>query len=210
MLAAALERGHVVDGDHRRARAVQHRAIHPGRVEDIRVARTERSERSQRLEQLVARRRGLAQRPQHAARVAPNAVWIGDGAAVEDDLHRTFLAITPSPIAACPQHNRFAQSWIGMTASLHVRTGSNRSNGCPWARATRAGSTARRGPPRPAGSSLDGHARPRVSRGALAGSAARAAAAGLRPAQPLPAWARHARGSSPGRRLWRGTLLSLI
>jgi len=104
VLAAALERRQVVDRDDHRARAVQHRSVHPRRVEHVRAARARERRRTVRLDDLIASRGGLEQRRQQAPRIAPDAVRIGHRTAVERDPHREPPAVTRFPRSASRQH----------------------------------------------------------------------------------------------------------
>jgi hypothetical protein len=125
VLRTALERDEVVQGDHLGDRRAHERAVDPGRVEDVGVARAVR------LDELVAVGR-LAQGGEQAARVAPDPAVVGGGAAVEGDLHAGSSASTRSAYASAP--NR--RAWTRAAAPISAR----RSRTARTARASAAGS----------------------------------------------------------------------
>ncbi len=79
VLACALERREVVQGDDHRAGTAQDRALHPRRVKDLGAPRPVG------LDDLDALGAGLAQRGQQRARVASDAAHVGGRPAVEGD-----------------------------------------------------------------------------------------------------------------------------
>ena len=88
-LAEARAGAELVDRDDHRAGAVQHRALHPGRVEHV-VCLTG----TVRLDDLSMGGNRVAQRVEQIAGVAPDAAWIGDRPAVEGDPHERLLDST--------------------------------------------------------------------------------------------------------------------
>ncbi len=84
VLAAALQRGQVVERDDHRAGAPQDRPLHPRGVEQVELPRA----RLVGLEDLHVRGGGATQGFEQAARVAPDAATrIGGGASVVGDPH---------------------------------------------------------------------------------------------------------------------------
>jgi len=116
-LAETGERAELVDGHDHRARAMQHRALHPGRVKHV-VCLTG----AMRLDDLSARGARVAQRVEQAAAVAPDAAWIAGGTAVEGDPHENILDssrwFTAFPGNARSQDSRFVIEIVTMAACV--------------------------------------------------------------------------------------------
>jgi hypothetical protein len=80
--ARAGERAELMDGHDHRARAVQHRALHPGCVKHVVCLAG-----AMRLDDLSACADRVAQRAQQAVGIPSDAARIGRGTAVEGDPH---------------------------------------------------------------------------------------------------------------------------
>ena len=118
-LAEAGERAELVDGHDHRARAVQHRALHPGRMKHVGVPRAVG------LLDLGSPGGRVAQGIEQEAGVASDAARIGGRTAVESDPHErvphSLRRFTSSPGYARKQHSRFGQACAEMTAGLHTQ-----------------------------------------------------------------------------------------
>ena len=100
VLAAALERDEVVERHDLRARAGAAARRRSRRVEDVDAPRAVG------LDDLVARRRGLAQRVEQAADVAADPARVGRRAGVERDPHRDPVAASRPRAAGSPRRGR--------------------------------------------------------------------------------------------------------